>query len=345
MKTTSTASSWKHDHRRLESGRTDSYRPGSSLWTGALAARRRVVAATALFLVTGALADAEELIVQAGETHALRAGNHQYDLIRLGLGATIELTGATLVIAEKLVTDGDASVRYRGSDTEHNPKYFDFVILDGHGMQGTLMIDGSGKSRLEANAGYARELQGDKGEPGAPGETGMDIDLSLFEVNPAAQVRLVSRGGHGGKGGDGGAGRVYFGPETCYVLWGPGRGGETFCDRDRHGGSGGDGANGGNGGDAGRIRIFGVTHESIPAFTLTKLRKFVDENIHTDVVSGKGGDGGAGGSGEGAANGHAGAAGDDGAFCKPVKVLLLPRVWLDKDSLEYLCKPGSGNFR
>lgn len=279
-----------------------------------------VAATTALFLVAGA--SAEELIVQAGETHVLRAGNHRYDIVRLGVGATVELTGTTRVIAEKLVTDGDASVRYRGSDTEHDPKYFDLVILDGREMQGTLSINGSGKSRSEAGRGVDRDGRGHNGTPGEPGEAGMDIDLTLFEIiNPEAHVTLVSRGGRGGKGGDGGTGMAHTMGSTFLKI--------------RRRGLGGDGAKGGNGGNAGRIRVFGVHQESASASALATLKKFVYEQIRTDVVPGNGGDGGAGGTGQGRSveevqNGRAGVAGSAGATSEPVKALLLSREWLQK---------------
>lgn len=294
-----------------------------------------VTAAVALsFLAAGAAAHAEELVLQAGETRVLPAGNHRFDVIRLGPGATIELTGTTRLIAEKLVTAGDASVRYQGSDTGHDAKFFDFVILDGRGMQGTLSIDGSGKSRPEARRGDARERHGGNGEPGAPGEAGMNMDLSLFQANPDAHVMLVSRGGRGGKGGDGGTGSIYF-ERRC--GWGPGSpaingpGGPRYdCWKEDFGGQGGDGANGGKGGDAGRIRIFLVHQESASEDTLDMLLKFGAENVRTETVAGKGGDGGASGRGEGGAEGRAGVAGGDGATREPMKALLGAGDWLKK---------------
>lgn len=326
--------------RRRHSNALGSNGPTCSLVPMARARLRAsgaVAAAAALFVASGASTHAEELIVRTGETHVLRAGNHRYDLVRLGLSATIELTGTTLVIAEKLVTDGDANLRYRGSDTEHVAKYFDFVILDGREMQGTLSIDGNGKSRPEADRGHDREAQGGNGKPGAPGEAGMDIDLSLFEINPAAHVKLVSRGGRGGKGGDGGTGAVHLGPVTC-IHYSPGAGGGVLdCGRARHGGRGGDGANGGNGGNAGRIRVFGVPQESASASALDELQRYLSNNVSTDVLAGQGGDGGAGGPGLDwvahykGQDGRAGVAGSAGGIAaEPVKMLIGTKDWLAK---------------
>lgn len=299
------------------------------------------VAVALSVLAAGAAAHAEELVLQAGETRVLPARNHRFDVIRLGPGATIELTGTTRLIAEKLVTAGDASVRYQGSDTGHGAKFFDFVILDGRGMQGTLSIDGSGKSRPEARRGDTKKHHGGNGEPGAPGEAGMNMDLSLFQANPDAHVTLVSRGGRGGKGGDGGTGTIYS-EHTCKTVWGGSGAGvhrgdyhtHRHCWDENFGGRGGDGANGGKGGDAGRIRIFLVHQESASEDTLDMLLKFGAENVRTEAVAGKGGDGGASGRGEGGAEGGAGVAGGDGATREPMKALLGARDWLKRAATE-----------
>lgn len=326
----------RRSRRRLRAAGTSSVRRGwRARW---LRTPGVVTIAVALsFLATSTAAHAEELVLQAGETRVLPAGNHRFDVIRLGPGATIELTGTTRLIAEKLVTAGDASVRYQGSATGHGAKFFDFVILNGRGMQGTLSIDGSGKSRPEARRGDTRERYGGNGEPGAPGEAGMDIDLSLFQVNPNAHVTLVSHGGRGGKGGDGGTGTIYS-EHTCKMVWSQGGGGvhRDNIHRVRHcwdeisGGRGGDGANGGKGGAAGRIRIFLVHQESASEDTLDMLLKFGAENVRTEAVAGKGGDGGASGPGQEGEEGRAGVAGGDGAAREPMKALLGAGDWLKK---------------
>ena len=296
-----------------------------------------IVAVALPFLVAGVSVHAEELVLQAGETRVLPAGNHRFEVMRLGQGATIELTGTTRVMAEKLVTAGDASIRYQGSDTGHDAKFFDFVVVDGQGMQGTLLVDGSGKSRPEARHGDTRERLGGNGEPGTAGEAGMNMDLTLFEINPDAHVRLVSRGGRGGKGGDGGTGTSYVVTKSCHegpLLryrgdWDGFCGGFHLLCRDvRHGGRGGDGANGGAGGNAGRIRVFVVHRRDDSASAL--LQKFMDENVRTEAVAGKGGEGGAGGSGQEGQAGRAGVAGGDGAASEPVKALLGARDWLTR---------------
>ena len=291
-----------------------------------------IVAVALPLLVAGASVHAEELVLQAGETRVLPAGNHRFHVMRLGEGATIELTGTTRVMAEKLVTAGDASIRYQGSDTGQDAKLFDFVVVDGRSMQGTLLVDGSGKSRPEARSGDTGEALGQNGERGAAGEAGMNMDLTLFEVNPDAHVRLVSRGGRGGKGGDGGTGKGYVvsvcppvseGPHGNFHGGWPCGGLHLSCER-HHGGRGGDGAKGGTGGDAGRIRVF-VVHRGA---ALALLQKYLDENVRIEVVAGKGGDGGA--NGEGGQAGIAGVAGGDGAASKPVKALLGAGDWLTR---------------
>lgn len=322
----------RRSRRRLRAAGTSSVRRGwRARW---LRTSGVVTVAGALsVLAVGAAAHAEELVLQAGETRVLPAGNHRFDVIRLGPGATIELTGTTRLIAEKLVTAGDASVRYQGSDTGNDAKFFDFVILDGRGMQGALSIDGSGKSRPEARRGDTMKRHGGNGEPGAPGEAGMNIDLSLFQVNPNAHVTLVSRGGRGGKGGNGGTGTIYSehicGWDLVSVRGDP-MAPFKRCWDENFGGQGGDGANGGKGGAAGRIRIFLVHQESASEDTLDMLLKFGAENVRTEAVPGKGGDGGASGRGEEGAEGRAGVAGGDGAAREPMKALLGAGDWLKK---------------
>ena len=306
--------------------------------------------------------EAEDLTLAEDETRVLSAGTHNFDLIQMGRNSTILLSGTTRLTARKMTTDVAARIEYdKGEDLQNNAKYLEFVVLDGSGMRGRLLINGSGadadhgvhgsngrhgdSEHTKTDTCYKRVVgvrvpypciqhvepepggHGGHGGDGSDGEEAMDIDASMYKLDPSVHVTLMSNGGNGGDGGNGGNG-------------GDGGRGKRI-ERGRNGGNGGNAGNGGDGGDAGDIDVVLVYRDGTPEADLEKLRKFLDNNIHATPgiggrrgiagIGGTGGDGGVGGriggedigirrgggrGGSSGSNGRDGGVGDTGAVTK-----------------------------
>lgn len=328
-------------------------------------------------------AQAEDLVLKDDEIRELTSGTHSFELITLGRNSTILLSGTTDLLAKKMVIDTEARIEYKpSSDIDNDAKHLEFVVLDGSDMKGVLIINGSGAAGRHGADGangrngdsehtktdicYKRKLgvkipypcirhtdptpgeHGGNGKNGFNGEDAMDIDVSMYKLNPNVYVTLLANGGNGGDGGNGGNG-------------GDGGRGKRI-ERGRDGGNGGNGGDGGNGGNAGNINVLLVYREGTSESELYRLRKVLAENILAKPGvggyggragdGGTGGDGGLGGriggedvgikrgSGKGGASGTNGGSGSKGNDSEISKELIEAKKWLEwkKRTIEKLLK-------
>lgn len=131
---------------------------------------------------------------------------------------------------------------------------------------------------------------GSNGGDGSRGEDAVNIEVSIYNLNPKSYVRIFSNGGDGGSGGKGGNGGI------------GGKG--DYGKKGARGGNGGNGGRGGNGGNAGDISA-NLTHtDNATKAEIKRLKKLLEKNIQ--AVPGKGGDGGHGGDGGNGGNGGRG---------------------------------------
>ena len=299
----------------------------------------------------------EPLILREGEAREHQTGTARYKMIELGRGSTLVVVGTTELVIDRLVVDGEATIRYRkGARASDETKALTVFVTDASEVRGTLFVDGSGADGLDGGGGYAGRNghggecesiwwglvsklltkrnpgpgdAGGAGENGSDGEKGMDLEVTLRQLDTHGYVRLRSnggRGGHGGRGGNGGHG---------------GSGRSACAQRGRPGGAGGTGGKGGNGGDAGQVNVRLTYQDGASDETYAELRALLDGNIEAIPGSGgkaglggdggNGGDGGAGGSvepffrrsgGDGGAAGGPGSGGLRGDGTTPVKELL-----------------------
>ena len=331
-----------HGRFSLRDWRPDSA-VASTVWRSFVA---MIASAFLLSATSSALAEAQELplLVSSNHRHELPPGNHRYDTVHLGSSAVVVLSGTTRLVVGKLITDGDASVRYEGPYADRASVLFDLVVLDGQDIRGTLSIHGSGATpspvaplgppfstdrEIDEYLANVRAGVGNQGPPGINATPGISIDFSLFQVsNHGARIRLLANGGNGGKGGGGGAGGGHTVTECRGLI--------PFqkCSTSYRDGVGGQGGPGGAGADAGQIRAYLVADHSTSSSGLASLRALLRHNIY---ASSRGGSGGSGGNG-GAGADHWGPAGDvgrNGASTEPRKIVLSAGAWLSEKGGPY----------
>lgn len=317
---------------------------------------------SALAISTGGLL-AETLRLADSEIYQMKPGTHTFDRIEMGLNSMILLTGTTRLNTKQLATQPGARIEYqKGAQPNDNAKFLELVVLDGSEMRGVFSITGSGadgaagqhggnganggdehtkvrtkmvkvlgvKTKVPDGVDHTPPSKGGDGAHGgnaASGEEAMDLDVSMYKLDPSVQCILISNGGNGGDGGNGGNG---------------GNGGRgKRIEHGENGGNGGNGGNAGNGGDAGNIVVRLIYKDGTNEAKIKELQEFLDKNIHAIPglggrsglagTGGTGGDGGAGGKigvddiaikrggGKGGAsgsNGTKGSPGDNGTTSK-----------------------------
>lgn len=283
-----------------------------------------------LTLLFGALflrLNGQTLSLDDNEIHEIKPGTYTFDQVTLGQNAIILLTGSTRLSIKKLDSAPGARIEYKkGASKNDNAKFLELAVLDGSKMRGTFSINGSGEDGKHGDDGDNGGKGGDEhektkscwgstlgvkykypcgvevidptpggngtnGTDGKNGEEAVDLDVSMYKVDPSAHVILISNGGAGGDGGNGGNG---------------GNGGRgKRIERGQPGGNGGDGGDAGSGGDAGNISVILVYKDNTPKDKLKELQDFLENNIHAIPglggrpgaagVGGEGGDGGKGG--------------------------------------------------
>lgn len=247
------------------------------------------------------LTDADDLILQEGETYVLDAGMQSFDDIVLPQGATIRFAGSTSIRANRLHSDGGTIVYDSGTANGGTP-VASIVVFDakdvahlkvvGDGLPGAGYEDdaraadgGAGRGarcritwKGVENHGSDRGGPGANGANGSEGEDALQLTGYFVGLTPGALVEFDAVGGQGGRGQDAGNG-------------GPG-GGAASCHRGSAGGQGGVGGAGGNGGDSGRIQLFLVADDIEAGEKADYVR--VVANVAAGEA-GKGGDFGSGG--------------------------------------------------
>jgi hypothetical protein len=223
-------------------------------------------------------------------------------VLAAGLDAVIRVPGAAMLIANRIVVEPGAKIRWEPDWTKLGINYANYDN-PGKGSNGGVGAPGTGQTYSSSAPPASKE--GGKGGNGAQGPHGIDgpdapsLVLLTAEMDRLPTIDLTGyRGGKGGTGGNGGKG-------------GPGARGEpALCGRDgiRDRGRGW-GGRGGRGGDAGRGGAGGKGGDgaSVELFCPQEVKDAVTALIDVRLVPGAGGDGGpAGNPGPGGAGGRQG---------------------------------------
>ncbi len=149
------------------------------------------------------LFNSKTLWVYENESVTLKAGYHSFNKIVLENNATVLLEGTTSIYTKKIRSTGTSRFKYvPGSDIDTKNKRFTLLATDGSKINGELQLIGDGADGAKGSTGHTgatgldescklfkgcrsstKGQNGGTGSRGQDGENGMDIYVSINQIN------------------------------------------------------------------------------------------------------------------------------------------------------------------